>query len=103
MRRLRPIVTPGAPGHFWMDEFFVMQKYRRQGVGEHVATCLFDRFAGTWEVGEIPNNVNGQAFWRKVIGRYTGGHYEEQMPGAETWPGPIQVFNSARRIQKIVD
>src|SRR5437764_14513166 len=28
----------------WMAEFFVMRKYRRRGIGEYVATQLFDRF-----------------------------------------------------------
>ena len=89
-------VTPVAD-HIWMDEFFVMRKYRRQGIGERVAVHLFDRFPGTWEVGEIASNVNAQAFWRKVVGRYTGGQFEEKVPGAEKWPGPIQIFSSARR------
>jgi predicted acetyltransferase len=89
-------VNPGAPGHYWMAEFFVMQKYRRKGVGASVATRLFDMFPGAWEVGEIPSNVNAQAFWRKVIGRYTRGRYEEKMLGAEKWPGPIQIFSTRR-------
>lgn len=93
----RGFVTPGTPGYFWMAEFFVLQKYRRQGVGEYVATRLFDRFPGKWEVGEIANNVNAQAFWRKVIGRYTGDRFEEWVPGVEKWQGPIQAFNSAHR------
>ncbi len=43
---------------WWMDEFFVMRKYRRKGVGEIVAREVFDRLPGTWEVGQIaPNEV----------------------------------------------
>jgi predicted acetyltransferase len=90
-------VNPGVPGHYWMAEFFVMQKYRRRSVGEYVAVRLFEMFPGVWEVGELASNVNAQAFWRKVVGRYTGGQFEEKVPGAEKWPGPIQIFSSARR------
>src|SRR5438128_967521 len=37
---------------WWMEEFFVMRKYRRRGVGERVATQLFETHGGIWEVGE---------------------------------------------------
>ena len=30
-----------------MAEFFIMRKFRRRGVGEHVATTLFGRFPGS--------------------------------------------------------
>ena len=62
-----------------MDEFFVMRKYRRYGVGAEVAKRLFDMFQGRWEVRELAPNVAAQAFWRSVIGDYTGGRYEERV------------------------
>jgi predicted acetyltransferase len=79
---------------WWMEEFFVMRKYRRRGVGERVATQLFERFGGTWEVGEVRTNLGAQAFWRAVIGRYTGGDYEEFDPDDERWRGPVQYFRT---------
>ena len=57
--------------NFLMDEFFVLRKYRRRGVGEWAAVWLFNQYSGTWEVGEIPENVEAQHFWRTIIGRYT--------------------------------
>ncbi|MGH2760669.1 MAG: GNAT family N-acetyltransferase [Actinomycetota bacterium] len=77
-----------------MGEFFVMRKYRRLGVGEHVATTLFDRFPGTWQVAESDVNTGAQAFWRDVIGRYTGRRFEEQWLADENWLGPVQYFSS---------
>jgi predicted acetyltransferase len=79
---------------WWMDEFFVMRKYRRLGVGERVATQLFDRFGGTWEVGQVSTNTGAQAFWRRVIGRYTGGEFEEFVLDDERWRGPVQYFKT---------
>jgi predicted acetyltransferase len=73
-------------------QFFVLRKYRRRGVGRDVAMMLFDRYAGTWQVGERPNNVAAQAFWRRVIGAYTGGEFEELTGDAER--GPTQFFVS---------
>jgi predicted acetyltransferase len=76
-----------------MAEFFVMRKYRRQGVGQAVACQIFDRFPGWWQVEQSAANVPAQAFWRRVIGDYTGGRYEEIVPGGQL--GPVQRFNSA--------
>jgi predicted acetyltransferase len=77
-----------------MAEFFVMRRYRRRGVGERVAAWLFDRFAGPWEVREKPENEAATAFWRRAIGRYTGGRFEELLLGDERWRGPVQRFDS---------
>jgi predicted acetyltransferase len=77
-----------------IDEFFVLRKYRRQGVGEHVARTLFNRFPGRWEVNQLRENVAAQAFWRRVIGRYNGGHYREVKLDNDRWRGPVQVFTS---------
>jgi len=56
-------------------EFFVMKKYRRQGVGRVAAMATFDRFPGGWEVSQWSSNVSAQRFWQKVIAEYTGGRY----------------------------
>jgi predicted acetyltransferase len=60
-----------------ISEFFILRKYRRQGVGRSVATRLFDGFDGTWEVAVMQTNTPAQHFWRAVIVEYTGGQYEE--------------------------
>ncbi len=82
-----------------MEEFFVMRKYRRQRVGYEAATRLFDMFPGRWEVRELAPNTAAQAFWRNVIGEYTGGRYEERVAEGERWHGPVQSFDTtdARR------
>ena len=80
--------------HILMDEFFVLRKYRRRGVGEWAAVWLFNQYPGTWEVGEIPENVTAQKFWRTVIGRYTDGQYREVDVDNERWRGPVQIFET---------
>lgn len=57
-------------------EFFVMLKYRRMGVGKHVAAQLFDLHRGLWEVCFWKNNTAAGRFWKKVIEEYTNGHYQ---------------------------
>lgn len=77
---------------YYMTEFFVMQKYRRTGLGTWAATRLFDHFQGRWKVTQVSSNIPAQAFWRKVIESYTGGRYEEYIDPVRH--NPSQYFNS---------
>jgi predicted acetyltransferase len=77
-----------------MAEFFVLRKYRRRGIGERVATWLFDRFRGPWEVRQKAEHHAATGFWRRAIGRYAGGRFEEAMIDDERWRGPVQRFDS---------
>ena len=87
----------GATDVTYMDEFFVMRKYRRLGVGQDVGTRLFDLFPGRWEVAVVAPNTGALAFWRQVIGEYTGGRYEERFEESDLWHGPVQTFDTRRR------
>ena len=78
-------------------EFFVMRKYRRQGVGRQAAFYAFDRFPGLWEIRENIDNLAGQEFWRRIIGEYTGGEYSETALDTPNWNGPIQTFDNSRK------
>ena len=84
----------GTHGH-WMDQFFVLRKYRRRGIGQHLAQSVFAALPGRWEVGQMPENRPAQAFWRDVIGGYTGGRFKEHELRAGGWQGIVQVFESA--------
>jgi predicted acetyltransferase len=85
-------IDPHVTTHLLMDEFFVLRRYRRRGVGEWAAIWLFNQYPGTWEVGEIPENIEAQQFWRTIIGRYTDGQFKEVNVHNERWHGPVQIF-----------
>ncbi len=87
----------GATDVTYMDEFFVMRKYRRLGVGKEAAARLFDLSPGRWEVAEVVQNTGALAFWRQVIGEYTGGRYEERFEESDLWHGPVQTFDTRQR------
>ena len=87
----------GATDVTCMDEFFVMRKYRRLGVGQEAATRLFDLFPGRWEVAVVAPNTGALAFWRQVIGEYTGGRYDERFEESDLWHGPVQTFDTRQR------
>jgi predicted acetyltransferase len=84
----------GVKDTWVLAEFFIMHKYRHQGLGEHTACQIFDRFPGNWQVAQITENTAATAFWRKVIARYTHNNYAEQDLDNENWRGPIQTFTS---------
>ena len=73
-------------------DFFVLRRYRRQGVGRTAAMLLFDRFPGAWEVSSGADNVPGHVFWRGVVDHYTGGHYAETWIQTPNWRGPVESF-----------
>ncbi len=75
-----------------VSEFFIMRKYRRQGIGTHVAQKIFGMFLGKWEVQQTENDKIAQSFWRKVINNYTQGDYKEVHLDNELWKGPVQIF-----------
>jgi predicted acetyltransferase len=77
-----------------ISEFFVLRKYRRQGVGRRAATRLFDMFPGSWEVAELASNVGAQAFWREVIAGYTNGNFEDTERAHDDWRGRVQLFRA---------
>ena len=79
-------------------EFFVMRKYRRQGIGRIAALRVFDLFPGKWEIRQIHSNTAGQLFWRNVIGECTGGRFAETLLDNDRWKGPIQSFNCSNMI-----
>ena len=74
-----------------VSEFFVAPHARRRGVGEAAARRIFERFPGRWEILEVPGNAPAIAFWRRVVGRYTRGRFEELVAHG----GPAQRFTSA--------
>jgi predicted acetyltransferase len=84
----------GAEGTHDMAEFFVLRRYRRQGVGEQAARALFARFRGPWEIRERAANVPAIAFWRRVIERHTEGRFQEVNWADHAWQGPVQLFTS---------
>ena len=88
------LVRRDAEGGHSIAEFFVMRKYRRNGIGERAAAEAYARFPGRWTVHQMASNPGAQAFWRKTIGRYTGGRFTEtEHPGQ--WPGTSQSFDNS--------
>jgi len=61
---------------YTIDEFFIMYKYRRMGIGKKATFEVLDKHRGSWQFTYHPNNVTSVNFWERVINEYTGGKYE---------------------------
>jgi predicted acetyltransferase len=83
-------------GDFWMDQFFVMKKYRGRGIGAQAASAVFDLHAGRWQVGQMPENHAARTFRRNTIGAYSRAEIDERTITSGWWQGTVQRFQSPR-------
>lgn len=79
-----PPYTPQG-SDFYLNEFFILRSYRGKGVAEKAAIKVFNNHRGTWELQTNPNegNKRAQTFWRKTIGNYINGNYQEEISQTE--------------------
>ena len=69
-------IASGSDPEHCIQEFFVLRKFRRRGIGREVATRLFDAHPGRWIVRALASNAPAVAFWRAVIASYAHGSAE---------------------------
>lgn len=86
---------------YWMDQFFVLKKYRRAGVGRALANEVIGQLPGRWEVGQMTANEGARVFWRRVIGDFTGGDYTEHPLTNGWWQGTVQCFASVAPVPAV--
>jgi len=79
-----------------VSEFFVLRRWRGQGVGSMASRALFDRYAGQWEVAQLRANTPARAFWLRVIDDYAHHRFVEHDLNNERWNGFVQTFESSR-------
>ena len=63
----RVSVVTGDPNVWDMEGFFVVEKYRRCGVGSSVISHLFREFVGSWEIRVLKGNDRALEFWRHAV------------------------------------
>lgn len=61
-----------------MDEFFVVRRYRRSGIGREFANDLWSKYPGRWLVRVFQKNLPAIPFWRSSVARFTEGRYDEE-------------------------
>ena len=88
-----------------VGEFFILAKFQGQSTGLQSALQILDQFSGIWEITVIPENKGALSFWRKVLTRYTGGHFSEEIKMVDYDPyNPKRIifrFNSEEKFEEV--
>ena len=75
-----------------ITDLFVVETYRRVGVGEEAARMIFDLHEGLWRITTRSGYDIGSTFWRKVVRRFAHKAYREfRSPDVE---GTVYEFSS---------
>lgn len=64
------------PTHVIYD-FMILQKYRRNGIGQCAAKKAFELYNADWKLAQMANNAPAISFWRKVFHGFTSNSYKE--------------------------
>lgn len=75
---------------FNMAQFFILQKFKNQGIGKYIAHECFQKFSGIWEVMVIPGNEGAYRFWRATIKSFTHDKFME-------YTRVVAHFNNSRK------
>jgi len=77
---------------YYVYEFFLLRPYRGKNISEIAAKQIFDKLSGRWGLYVAPTGKNPRAekFWRKTIGNYTNGNFQENH--GETFDGYKLIF-----------
>ncbi len=75
---------------FSIEEFFIMKKYRREGIGKASAIKIFNLYKGDWQIHQRENNLPARQFWKNVINEYTKGQFSERCDNGRS----IQYFRN---------
>ena len=86
--------TYASNNQYHMAEFFVLRKYRKQGIGRKAAFYIFNLLRGRWEIYQAHTNLIAQRFWQNVIGFYTSDKYTETVMEEDGWAGIMRCFNN---------
>lgn len=85
----RKHVYPGT--QYNLSEFFILRKFKGQGLGRYVAEQVFNKHPAIWEVQQMVENCAAIRFWEKVITKYTKNRYTRALKSVPYLKGRIQV------------
>ena len=75
-------------------EFFVVRKYRGQGVGAHAAQAIMTMTPARWEIRVIEENRPAQAFWAGLLQRQWPASHRTVLLDNEAWHGPVHAVDT---------
>lgn len=64
-----------------IQEMFVLNNYKRKGVGKTAVSILFNKFKGNWEIKSLPCSENSEKFWISSVKEYTKDKFNLEYVG----------------------
>ena len=61
-----------------IDQFFILAKFQRLGIGKIAAEQVWQLNLGKWEVPVIPENLSALRFWENTIAKFTDNHFAKE-------------------------
>lgn len=77
------LVRKSKPETYVIGEFFIVQRFRRTGVGSIAVFQILQKFIGHWEIPFQIDNQKAAAFWRGTISKLGYTVTEIELPVAE--------------------
>lgn len=64
-----------------IQEIFVLNNYKRIGIGKMAVEELFNRNKGDWEIKSLPGSEPAEKFWISVVKSYTSDNFNIEYVG----------------------
>ena len=64
-----------------VQEMFILNNYKRKGVGKTAVSILFDKFKGNWEIKSLLCSENAEKFWISSVKEYTNNQFNLEYVG----------------------
>lgn len=61
----------------YFRHYFIMRKFRHQGISKKAVNKIFSAYPGRWRVSQFDYNKQAISFWHDVINEYTHGKFTE--------------------------
>ncbi len=70
---------PNNPERYDIDQFFVLRKFKGQGIGKRAFELAVSAMPGLWQTRVLVENTAALHFWRGAINALTHGQYQQQI------------------------
>ncbi len=78
-----------------VQELFILNNYKRKGIGRIVINKVFTKFKGNWIVRVLPCSLKAEQFWINVIKDYTKDNFNLEYVGK--YKRAILTFNNENK------
>lgn len=64
-----------------IQEMFILNNFKRKGIGSKAVKELFDGHRGNWEIKSLPLSEQAELFWINIVKEYTNNKFEVEHIG----------------------